>query len=79
MLHEIKIDEPYADAILDGRKTFVVRYNNKGYNAGDKVKFQVYNGYAPAPHRLNGCVYNITYVYSGAGVENRHVVFGIKA
>ena len=38
MEHVIKILEPYADAIVEGRKKFEVRKNDRGYNAGDTVK-----------------------------------------
>lgn len=41
MTYEIKIKEAYADAIVDGRKNFEVRYNDRGYNAGDLVQFQL--------------------------------------
>ena len=41
MLHEIKIEKTYADAITEGRKNFEVRINDRGYNAGDNVHFNV--------------------------------------
>lgn len=78
MTHKIKIDEPYADAIVDGRKAFEIRRNDRGYNAGDKVEFTVIDGCMRIPHYLNGKVYDITYVHSGLGLENGYVVFGIK-
>ena len=78
MTHKIEINEPYADAIIDGRKTFEIRRNDRGYNAGDKVEFTVIDGCMRIPHYLNGKVYDITYVHSGLGLENGYVVFGIK-
>lgn len=42
MKHIIKIKELYADAIYDGRKNFEVRENDRGYNAGDIVKFKIH-------------------------------------
>ena len=91
MTHNIKIRLQYADAIIDGRKTFEVRKNDRGYNAGDKVKFEVisddgeldlyYDGelgmHYPL-HPLNNAIYEITYVHSGLGLEKDYVVFGIK-
>ena len=41
MKHELKIYKQYADAIIEGKKTFEVRYNDRGYNAGDTVVFEV--------------------------------------
>lgn len=80
MLHEIKILDAYADAILDGRKTFEVRLNDRGYNAGDKVQFNVIysDGCSFSAHPLNNKIYEITYVHSGIGLEPNYVVFGIK-
>lgn len=42
MHHEIKIDEPFYHAVAEGRKTFEIRYNDRGYNAGDTVELYVY-------------------------------------
>lgn len=85
MTHDIKILEQYANAIVDGRKNFEVRKNDRGYNAGDKVRFHVISQkdiYADSVclnnHPLNNRIYKITYVHSGLGLENDYVVFGIK-
>ena len=79
MLHTIKINESYADAIIDGRKKFIVQFNDRGYNAGDTVGFKVYSNGTPYPlHILNYKHYTITYVYSGTGLQNGYVVFGIE-
>lgn len=84
MIHEIKILEPYADAIYDGRKTFEVRLNDRGYNAGDRIRFIVIkDGCVHTTHPLyykdtNRKEYEITYVHSGLGLEKDYVVFGIK-
>ena len=78
MIHNIKIQYPYADAIIDGRKTFEVRLNDRGYNAGDTIQFRVMDGSIDMPHKLNNEEYEITYVYSGLGLEKGFVVFGIR-
>ena len=80
MIHTIKILVPYADAIIDGRKTFEVRKNDRGYNAGDIVDFRVVDsvGLSMFTHPLNEKQYEITYVHSGLGLEKDYVVFGIK-
>lgn len=84
MTHNIKIQLQYADAIIDGRKTFEVRKNDRGYNAGDKVKFDVVSYvneltmYHCPKHPLNNAIYEITYVHSGLGLKKDYVVFGIK-
>ncbi len=43
MHHEIKIDPPYFEAVITGKKTFEIRYNDRGYNAGDTVTMLEYS------------------------------------
>lgn len=78
--HELKIYKPYADAIVDGRKTFEVRLNDRGYNAGDIVVFEVVDEchIHCITHPLQGKEYRIDYIHSGLGMENDYVVFSIK-
>lgn len=79
MTHYIKIDNSYADAVLEGRKNFEVRLNDRGYNSGDYVCFLVMeNGFRNFTHKLDGEVYRITYVHSGLGLKEGYVVFGIE-
>lgn len=82
MLHKIKIQKSYADAIVEGRKTFEVRLNDRRYNAGDFVQFQVVEQrlsvLCSTTHKLNSMQFVITYVYSGKGLDPQYVVFGIK-
>lgn len=82
MLHELKIEKQFADAVLDGRKTFELRKNDRGFNAGDLVRFEVVeHGVAFTfrcdDHLLNGEVYRIGYVLSGWGLEEGYVAFSI--
>ena len=79
MTHYIKIKESYANAVDEGRKNFEARLNDRGYNAGDRVKFSVISDSGiPMPHALDSKAYKITYVHSGLGMENGYVVFGIE-
>ena len=41
MTHRLKIYKAYADAILEGIKTFEIRYDDRGYQKGDLVEFNV--------------------------------------
>lgn len=36
-LHHIKIERAHYDNVLSGRKTFEIRRNDRGYQAGDVV------------------------------------------
>ena len=80
MVHVLKILEQYADAIVDGKKNFEVRINDRGFNAGDEVSFLVIDNYGIEClyHPLDKKKYKITYVHSGLGMESGYVVFGIK-
>ena len=76
-MHELKIEKQFADAILDGRKTFEVRRNDRGYNAGDTVRFTVLEDGVPIQHKLIGAEFRIGYVLSGWGIEEGFVAFSI--
>ncbi len=78
MKHHLKIDRPFADAVVDGRKTFEVRRNDRGFNAGDLVEFQCVDGGVETKHKINARRYKIAYVLSGHGLREAFVVFGIK-
>ena len=80
MIHKIKINKAYADAVLSGEKPFEVRENDRGYQKGDYVEFQVMDGLLKDQfHKLNGKRYKITYVLgSFVGLAPNYVAFGIK-
>jgi len=79
MLHELKLKEDFADAIADGRKTFEVRENDRGFQAGDTVEFVVVDRLGlEIGHPLTGREMRITYVLSGWGIKEGYVVFGIS-
>ena len=81
MIHQLKIKESFADAVLRGDKTFEVRENDRGFQTGDFVMFTVlYNsdGLEMINHPLSKRLYEITYVLSGWGIKEGYVVFGIK-
>lgn len=79
--HRIKVLDEFADDILSGNKPFEVRENDRGYQKGDHVIFEVVSK-RPfkmcAGHTLNGREYEITYVLSGWGMKNGYVAFGIR-
>lgn len=78
MVHELKIREPFADAVVEGSKRFEIRENDRGFNAGDLVRFQAVDDHGmKVAHAINGKLYEITYVLSGWGLENGYVAFGI--
>lgn len=80
MLHNIKIEEPFGEAVLEGTKTFEIRYNDRGYNAGDFVHFIMLDNLhcENSLHRISKKLYKITYVYSGRGLQEGWIVFGFE-
>lgn len=79
MNHQIKIREEYADAVLSGDKSFEVRENDRGYQKGDTVRFQVIDNLSlPIKHPLNDREFLITYVLSGWGLKDNWVAFSIE-
>ena len=77
-IHNIKLQKEFADAVMEGDKTFEVRYNDRGYQKGDRVIFNVMDGLFQMNHPLNNRNYEITYVLSGWGIKEDYVVFSIR-
>lgn len=79
MIHRLKIEEPYANAVVSGDKNFEVRYDDRGYQKGDIVRFQTVNDKGESvDHMINGAEYIITYALHGFGIKEGWCVFGIK-
>ncbi|MCL1799965.1 MAG: DUF3850 domain-containing protein [Promicromonosporaceae bacterium] len=80
--HVLKIERRWWDAIRDGSKTFEVRRNDRNYQRGDRVQFQlILTGPVVMGAPIEFEIYEITYVLpSGAipGIEHGYCVFGIK-
>ncbi len=78
-LHVLKLREFFCDPVYNGEKKFEVRENDRGFQRGDFVRFLPVNALgANVKHPIEDVVYKITYVLSGWGIENGHVVFGIE-
>lgn len=79
MIHHIKLSEFYAEAVLSGEKCFEIRYNDRGYQKGDRVVFQtVDEDGTPTIHQVSREIFVITYVVHGYGLKDGWCVFGIK-
>ena len=77
MRHKLKIDENYLAQLLSGKKTFEVRLNDRGYNAGDTLEFH-------DPSCINqgsNCrkyFFDVLYVHSGLGLQPNYVVMSVQ-
>ena len=79
MLHGIKLNLVFCDAVYDGTKTFEVRQNDRDYQKGDYIEFiPVSDLGAMAMHPIYEKIYVITYVLTGWGIEPGYCVFAIK-
>ena len=77
--HKIKLREEYAEAVLSGEKSFEIRYNDRGYQKGDEVLFDVVDKYGlHVSHQLNHVLFEITYLIHGYGLEKDYCVFSIR-
>lgn len=82
--HTLKIQKQYADAVLNGTKTFEIRKNDRNFKVGDKIVFKVllddglFAG-AIAMHPLNDAVYRIDYILDGfEGLAQKYVALAIS-
>ena len=66
MTHKIKLRIDFCDAVLDGRKTFEIRENDRGYQTGDLVNFVPVDKMGlEMPHPVTDKTYRITYLLNG--------------
>ena len=70
-IHKIRIDKCYADAVLAGKKTFEICYNDRGYQVGDMVKFTC------TLHALAEKTFQIGYLLHTPGLKEGWCVFSI--
>lgn len=78
-LHELKIKEEYYDEVKLGLKTFELRKNDRDFQVGDLINFNVIydNGYIEKPDE----VYKIIYILKGVpqyGLDKDYCILGIE-
>ena len=82
--HRLKIQEQYADAVLNGTKTFEIRKNDRDYEAGDSIVFNVvaddcHSFEEAVKHPLNGATYRIDYILDDfEGLAQKYVALAIS-
>lgn len=76
--HTIKILEDFADAIYTEDKTFEIRKNDRGYQKGDYINFNVIKADETHEHPIERKTYMITYIINGWGLKNGYVAFSIR-
>lgn len=78
VLHALKLHKNFWDVVMAGEKTFEVRNNDRGFQKGDIVVFSMVSDSGPIGSAEDDKKFMITYVLSGWGIKEGHVVFGIK-
>ena len=82
-IHNLKLVERFADAVMSGEKNFEIRINDRGFQKGDLVQFHVisedsnYDEIA-IEHPVNDVYFEITYVLTGFVINKDYCVFGIR-
>lgn len=82
--HRLKIFVKYADAIMSGAKTFEIRKNDRDYEVGDSIVFNVVAGDCHSfeeavRHPLNGATYRIDYILDDfEGLAQKYVALAIS-
>lgn len=74
MIHQLKVLPDYYQAIVDRRKTFEIRKNDRDFQVGDLVILKEFNG---AEFTKRHTKAQITYICDYAQNEN-YVVFSIR-
>ena len=80
MRHIIKIKQCYLIHIIENKKKFEIRKNDRDYQVGDLIRFlpledEDYNVYEIQTPILD---YKIMYLHSGYGMEEGYVALGIE-
>jgi len=68
-VHELKCWPPYFGALADGSKTFEVRHNDRGFQAGDSLLLREWDPRATPSTAYTGRELHcqVTYVLQGGG------------
>lgn len=75
IMHRLKIKSEFFEAVKDGRKTFKIINNDRGFQVGDTIElFEVFDG-AETGERI---IKKISYVLSGRGLKEDYVCLGLK-
>ncbi len=85
-IHELKTDSEVFQAVVDGRKTFEIRFNDRDFKVGDELVLletihtgeQMKQG-KPLLYSGNELHKTVSYVLSGYGLQDGWVILGITS
>lgn len=77
--HNLKLNIEFCDDVLSGNKNFEIRYNDRGFQVGDFIKFVPYNGEGErCSHRISNFTYRIKYILKCWGLKDGYVALAIE-
>ena len=76
--HVLKLQKEFCEAVYNGDKTFELRFNDRGFQKGDRIRFVSMDGKERAYHPIDNDIYEITYVLSGWGLKDMFVALSIE-
>lgn len=76
-MHYLKIYPKYFNAVLNGKKTFELRKNDRGFQVGDDILLREWDNISYSGREI---LAEITYILddSFVGLEKGYVILGIK-
>lgn len=85
-IHELKTDSEVFQAVVEGRKTFEIRFNDRDFKVGDELVLletihtgeQMKQG-KPLLFSGNKLRKKVSYVLSGYGLQDGWVILGITS
>jgi hypothetical protein len=79
-VHKIKIKEMYAERKFNGQKKFEVRLNDRDYQVGDIIKYEIVEReYADVLDKYEKLAdEKIIYIHSGYGLADGFVILGVE-
>ncbi len=84
MIHAIKIQPPYFDDVISGRKQFEIRLNDREYQEGDYLALNEWEqtGSVGGHYTGRSCLVLVDYILYGAngvpGLDEDYCIMGIK-
>lgn len=80
--HELKIAPEYFKAVVEGVKTFELRYNDRNFKVGDTIILKEYEHLFDMEYRHTGkeVTREISYILKGGiyGLSKGYVILGLK-
>lgn len=76
--HRLKLELAYCDEVLSGEKAFEIRFNDRGFQKGDRIQFQAIDCGATCSHKINKEEFVITYALAHRGLADEWIALSIK-